>query len=226
VGFVENDGVEGLVGKDIGVASEERIGRDDEVTGMEDAKVLFALGTAEDEDAKAGGEFLGLGSPIVENAFGGDDEAGEVFRATAVFFGEEMAEGLDGFTEAHVVGENATHVLGAEELEPAEPGGLVGAEGALKRSVDGFAIVIGSFLQFADDFGFGEELVGGVGDEAAAVLFIGERGHLGGPHGVQGQGAAEAEGCGVVQFGESRENKVEAIGGKGDDIAIADERDT
>ena len=76
-------------------------------------------------------------------------------RAAAVLLGEEVGEGLEGFAEAHVVGEDAVEVVAGEELHPAEAGELVdrGAWPAGRRDRFG-----GDALEVADAVGEGGEL--------------------------------------------------------------------
>src|SRR5690606_18043994 len=82
--------------------------------------VMAEVSALEDEDAHGGREFLGLAAPVVQDGGGADDECGLGTLAVLRLEPEEPREGLQGFAETHVVGEDATqlHVVEvAEEIE-------------------------------------------------------------------------------------------------------------
>ena len=78
--------------------------------------------------------------------------------AALLFFQQQMRQGLHGFAEAHVVGQDAGEFLSAEELQPVEAGLLVGAQRADK--------VVGRF-HFGDAIEIGQGMAQGQGFFAA-----------------------------------------------------------
>ena len=79
--------------------------------------------------ARAGrGEVLGFRAPVVGHAFRADDEAGAARVVRLRAQPEQPGEGLDGFAEAHVVGEDAAETVGAEVGEEVEAFALIRAQ--------------------------------------------------------------------------------------------------
>jgi len=130
LGFVEDEEVEGLTLEDFLIARQEGIAGDDEVEAGGAFEMLLAVAAVGDVDAQPRGEALGFGAPVGHEAGGRDDEAGEV-GAAGFLFEDEMGENLDGFAQAHVVGEDAAEGVFAKELEPGEAVELIGAEGGV-----------------------------------------------------------------------------------------------
>ena len=124
---------------------------------------------------------MGFGAPVRDDAGRRDDENRLALRAAAVFFGEDVGDGLQGFTEAHVVGEDAVEFVAGEELHPVEAGGLVLAElgldaGGLRNLLDA-----GKVGELRGEFG---EAFGGLD-----AKFLGGRDGGGGDRGGDGMGA-------------------------------------
>ena len=69
----------------------------------------------------------GLRTPIGHHARRADDEARPVEPAFALL-DQEMGQRLHGLAEPHIVGEEAAELEGAQELQPVEPGLLIGAQ--------------------------------------------------------------------------------------------------
>ena len=115
LGLVEDDDVPLQGGHDVDVAAEHGVGGDDDVLGIEAGAALVALEAVEDFDPEVGGEFVDLGDPVADQAGGHDDEGGAV-EAAFLVFDDEVGDGLGGLAEAHVVGEEAAEVVGAEVL--------------------------------------------------------------------------------------------------------------
>ena len=126
LGLVEDEQVPVLFGEQLEIAGEQRIGGEDDVGLFDLAEQGGALQSLEDEHLELGREFRGFIGPVGDDRGGSDDE-----RWQAGFFcalGGEVGEGLDGFAEAHVVGEDAVEAVGGEELEPAVAFRLIGSE--------------------------------------------------------------------------------------------------
>ena len=142
LGLVEDGVVEAEV------LEEDDVGAQGAVGGQDDVVVGEAFGGAEAgwpgvvEDAQRGGEARGLFAPVEdEGARATTSEAtGRWTRLTMAVVADgrrdrvrrparfEQGEDLNGFAQAHVVGEAAAEAELAEEFEPAEALLLVGAE--------------------------------------------------------------------------------------------------
>ena len=86
----------------------------------------FALWAVEDERGEGRREFFCLGHPVGDDGGGRDDEDGAFH--TALFLLKNVGEGLQGFSKAHVVGEDTVEIVGGEEAHPFHAGFLVVAE--------------------------------------------------------------------------------------------------
>lgn len=132
LGFVGDDAGEVDVGEAFFVADEGTVGGDDEVVGLGLLSGLDAACALVDEGFEVGGEFGGFAAPVFDEGGGADDEGGGVDirprsgRTTCFEAGNE-GEGLEGFAEAHFVGEDAAELVGVEVVEPGDAGFLVGA---------------------------------------------------------------------------------------------------
>ncbi len=121
-----------------------------------------------------------------------------------------MSDGLEGFAEAHVVGEDAVEAVSGEELHPAEAVGLVVAQGGLEDGGCGEgleALEVGEFLgEFVD---FVRRI------DAEAV----EAGEGGGVEGVEAGFAGEFR---VDEGGEVAEDAADTAGGELEGVAIGE----
>ena len=114
--FVDDE-VEFLVQKLFRIAEEDWIGSDDEVAVLENRVVFLTVRSLQGQNPEGGSEFLRLLFPVRHHALGGENEARQIGPA-AHFLTMEVAEGLDGLPEPHVVGEDAAQSLLAKELQP------------------------------------------------------------------------------------------------------------
>lgn len=105
LGFVEDEEVEFLGGEVVEIAVEEGVGGEGDVGVGELGESLMAVVALEDGDFEGRGEFSGLALPVFHDAGGGDDEVRE--GVSFFLLGEDVGEGLHGFAEAHVIGEDA-----------------------------------------------------------------------------------------------------------------------
>ena len=126
--LVEDDGVPGHRGHFLLQIAELGVVRDHEIglgaRGLESGGIARAA--LQRAHAQAGGEVRALGEPVVRDALRADDERGmrRVFPAQP----KQPREGLHGFAQAHVVGEDAAEVIRREVGEEVEAGELVGAQ--------------------------------------------------------------------------------------------------
>ena len=110
------------------VAVEQRVGCENEV-GVRDRAVVFPpLGAVEHQHAQVGGELERLRPPVRHHRGGRDHQRRPAVRVAGCFFGENVGEGLQGFAEAHVIGQDAVQAVAREELHPAETGELIVAQ--------------------------------------------------------------------------------------------------
>jgi hypothetical protein len=165
----------------------------DVVLDVLDIDVVAVL---EDLDLELRGELLGLAGPDVEHGFRADDERG-LFRAAGfpVFFEqpEQIGERLDGFAEAHVIGEDAAEVVDREVGEELEAIDLIGAQGGVEAfrhvRIDLELDVAGAVLDALP--GLRVEDLGGLGvGELQGVHAVGLAGEVEGVEPEAGDGLA------------------------------------
>ncbi len=82
------------------------------------------------EDFQLRGEARGLAPPILEQRSGANHERR---AAAARGRGGEQREGLRGFSQAHLIGEDATEAVGAQVPEPGDTEPLIRAQLAVER---------------------------------------------------------------------------------------------
>ena len=151
----------------------------------EQALAIFS-GAGDNAVRQARRETLELGLPVIDEG-GWHDDDGE---GVGIFFVlvQEIGDGLQGFAEAHVVGENAAEAEPRQTHEPLIAGVLVAAQ----RGVEPFwQRRFGGFAAAGDLFGEGAKGCAAV-EADAAVAFV---------EGVEGECAIERQLDGVV-FGE------------------------
>ena len=146
LGFVENHVIEADVAPLDDVVAEGAVGGEDQVEILKMIGGLEAIGGGVIEDAKLGGEFRGLLVPVEDEGARDDDQGGAGWglsvgegrlRQKAALF--EEGQDLDGFPEAHVIGEASVKAEHSQEIEPAEAVALIGAE----RSDESFGWIDG-----------------------------------------------------------------------------------
>jgi len=124
-----------------------------------------------------------------------------------------VGEELDGFAQAHVVGEDAAEGVFAKELEPGEAVELVGAEGGVQS---GGGREAGDALIGGQAAGEGAEFL-----SALPLAQAGEIDEFGGPEARDPEAIAD-EGGGVVEFGEGFGDVQDALGGELDEAAVGE----
>lgn len=213
LGFVEDDAVVGGFGEDFGVAAEEGVGGEDEFGVLEVLEVLVSLVAVEGESAEVGGEAGGFIEPIGEDGRGTDHQGGAI-QAALFFFEEHVGESLDGFTQAHVVGEDTAEVEFAEELDPAEAVELVGAQFGAESEGWGEGSGLGGLAE-----AMGEGLEMGMGFPMP-IGGLGKVAELDGAEAMDGDATGGVEGAGGVEFHQGGEDGAEAIDGEGDAASV------
>src|SRR5579862_93102 len=69
--------------------------------------------------------------PVAQGAHRRDDQYG-FGQAALLFFQVQVRQRLYGFSQSHVIGENAAEAMATQKLQPPETFFLVGAEGGAK----------------------------------------------------------------------------------------------
>jgi hypothetical protein len=169
----------------------------------------------QDGDAEVGGELGELVGPVGDQAGGDDDEGGAVEAAVFVFDGD-VGDGLGGFAEAHVVGEEGAEAVFAQMLEPVDAVLLVGAEFGLEAGGDGDR---GDGGAVAEAGGVGFDGAGVVPAGGQQVFEVEDAGGFGG--GELDDVFAGAAG-GVEQVGHDGEEAADAFGGEFEDAAVVE----
>ena len=139
--LVENEPlpVQGRVSVEL--ETEQRVaGHDDVRPGdlVGQCRAALVSHCADRSDAQLGRESRALGSPVADDAGGGDDEKRRMLlvarlkRIESCFL--DHRDGLQGLTQAHVVGEHPAELVSAQEVQPGVPCALVVAQlGAQRR---------------------------------------------------------------------------------------------
>ena len=168
-------------------------------------EIVGAFAAVEDEHLEAGSELFGFGGPVRDDRGGCDDERG--FARGFLVERGKVGEGLQGFAEAHVIGEDAVQAVVGEKLEPAETIELIGPE----LGPDGGGKLGGrqaaDVAQIAAEF---RQRLGGFG------TFDGQRvGHASGAEPVEPDGPIAA-GVAVEQVADLLDHFEETFGGEAD----------
>ncbi len=186
LGFIEDDVLEALPDVVLGIALGELVGGEEDVVPLHLVELVEPVGAVEGEVGQMGGEFVDLVFPVAHQGGGHDDEH-RGGKLPVVLEAVEEGEGLEGFSQSHVVGEDATEAERVEKCQPREPQLLIAAEGRLKSGggVDRFdPLEVAQFLregfEFIEPFPLnrlalveGDEMgIVGVDDEGAACVGI------------------------------------------------------
>ena len=89
---------------------------------------LGPAGAVQGQDPQIGGHAPCLGLPV-EQQGGGHDHQGWPVQPPGLLFHQQVRQGLRGLAQAHVVGQDAAQVVGAQVLQPGQAVRLVGAQG-------------------------------------------------------------------------------------------------
>ena len=125
--FVQDQQVKGLRGQRIHIAPQQRVGGQHQVVVCNVWVAFGTVGTMQRQHAQAGRHARSLGLPVEEQRGGQHHQrgAGEPAR---FLLGQHVGQGLCGFAQAHVVGQDAAQALLAQVLQPGQALQLVGAQ--------------------------------------------------------------------------------------------------
>ena len=115
----------------VAVAQQQRVGGDHQIMTRYLRVQARARRTVHNEHGKIRHEACGLVMPVRDQAGRRNYQSG-LIETTAMLFGEQMREYLDGLAEAHVVGQDATEAGVGEKPKPGEAVALVAAQGRTK----------------------------------------------------------------------------------------------
>ena len=127
LGFVQDEQVKRLGSQRVHIAPEQGVGGEHQVVPRDVGVAVRAPGAMQRQQTQAGGHARGLGLPVEEQR-GGQHHQGGAGQAPGIFFGQHMGQGLCGFAQAHVVGQNAAQPLCTQVLQPGQSFELVGAQ--------------------------------------------------------------------------------------------------
>ena len=125
LGFVSDHAEEGNRFEELQVAHEGAVRGYDEVGFAESGGFPRPVRPVVNEDGIIGAESFGFPFPVLEQGGGANDEGG---LGKSLFFAQssQQAEGLDGFSQSHLVGEDASESVAKEVKEPGHAGLLIG----------------------------------------------------------------------------------------------------
>jgi hypothetical protein len=147
-----------------------------------------------DVQAQRGRESLGLAFPVADERCG-HDEQGRRAAGCLLLPTKERGEDLDGFSQAHVVGEAGAEAGAGAEPEPVEPLRLIGPQGGAQSGGRRGGFGGGEASQG------GGEFVPGAGVGPFAVLFeVGGVSEIGGSAGEQAHAFDEGDAVGGDGF--------------------------
>ena len=97
---------------------------------------LMATRAVQHQGAQTGAKARGFAVPVAHQAHRGDHQRGGR-EAACVFFDLDVGQGLQRFSQAHVVGQDAAQALGAQKLQPVQPLLLVRAQAGMHTGRQG-----------------------------------------------------------------------------------------
>ena len=128
LGLVGDDAAELHPREEFAVAGERAVTRDDQIAAGERRLVGGAPAAVVHDRPQLGREPGTLAAPVLEERGGGNHQGG-IDGGGRRRAGTEEGEGLQGFAEPHLVGEDATEIMAMEVPEPGGAKLLVGSEG-------------------------------------------------------------------------------------------------
>ena len=127
LGFVQDHQVKGLCGQRVQVAPQQRVGGQHQVVIRHLRKQRFALRPLQGQQAQARSHALCFKLPV-EDEGGGQHHQNRQVEPSGVLFNQHMGQRLCGFTEAHVIGQDAAQVVRAQVLQPGYAFELIGPQ--------------------------------------------------------------------------------------------------
>ena len=129
------------------IARQQRIGGQHQVVAVDGVEALQPLRAVQQQHAQGGREAGRFVLPVAHQAGGSDHQRG-LGQAARFFFGQDVRQGLDRFSEAHVVGQDAGQVILAQKLQPRQTFALIIAQRGLQASRRRDLLHAAEFTQF------------------------------------------------------------------------------
>ncbi|MNO77951.1 hypothetical protein D3C76_690740 [compost metagenome] len=203
--FIQHQDVQRLRRQALDVLGQQRVGGQDQVVVGQVVEMLFAAGAVQRQHLELRGEVRGFVEPVGNQAGGHHHHAGAI-EAPGVLLAEHVRQGLQGFAQAHVIGEDAADFQLPQRLHPAQAFKLIRAQGCIQavRSCGGVV------LDVAQALGKGADLLATFPEQRQVFQRIEAR----------GVGLAQAQ-CGFtrllqVKLAERRQYRFQAAEGQGD----------
>lgn len=117
--LVESEEMELMLQQMIEIPMQQRIGSEHEVRWRNFPELRFPVRPLQHQHGKIGRKFRGFALPVHDHTRRGDHKRRQSFAATRFDPGKEMCQGLERFSETHVVGEDAIKTVSREKLHPA-----------------------------------------------------------------------------------------------------------
>ena len=127
LGLVQNQQVEFLARQLLLIAGQGRVGGEHDVAVEDSPPELVALGSVQGQHGEGRGEPGELAPPVAHQA-GGRDHQDRSIQTPGLLLGDDVSDGLQGLSQAHVVGENSARADRAKVLEPGHALSLVRAQ--------------------------------------------------------------------------------------------------
>lgn len=132
----------------------------------DEVEAFFALRSLQQENLELWGKLFGFDRPVAGDRGWRDDKCWAFLGPATTDLRLDMAKCLEGFAQAHVVGEDAVEGMAGEKLHPMKAIGLVVPQFGGDRFWDGGFGQGGDAFEFAPQFGESTEGVRSVDIEA------------------------------------------------------------
>ena len=111
----------------LAVALQQGIGRDDDVALAEVAGCSVPVRPMHHPDTQVGREASGFAQPVAHEADRRHDQRG-LLQAASLFLDQDVGQCLQGFAQAHVVGQYTGQAVRTQKLQPIQAQLLVGPQ--------------------------------------------------------------------------------------------------
>ena len=130
LGFIQNDGGEFVFLQFFKVAAQQGVGGQNDVRVLDLFEHAFAARTVDGQQPERGDEFFRLSFPVGQDRRGHDNERGA--DVALVLHELDKRKGLDGFSQAHFIGQDAAEPVFLQEVQKTHALQLVGPQGGVE----------------------------------------------------------------------------------------------
>ena len=124
--FIENQQAIAVGAQCLEIARQQGVGGEDDLVLVDLLEQRAALRPVQRQYLELRGEARGFILPVGDQA-GGHDDQRRLLQTPGVELAEDMAKGLQGFTQAHVIGQQAADIQLGQALHPGQALQLVGS---------------------------------------------------------------------------------------------------